>query len=266
VLASAIDAAGNRENPPAAHLIVINPAKNPANTAAAEATPTPPETETACEPEITVVAQFGVNVRRGPGLAYNIVTTLPKDTVAPIMGRNTTGSWWRLDLETGTRSEYWVADDVVDAACTADVPVVATPVPPTPTPTATPTSTPTPTATPTATPTFTPTPTPTGDPDRVPPVVSINHVPTTPNETETVAFTAQASDLGTVVRLEIWVQAPGEPALVRRKVCEDVTVCVYQGGPYPSGSGTYQAYAWDGADNQGETAVIPFTVISASYP
>lgn len=266
VLAAASDAAGNRENPPAARLVVINPAKNPANAGAAESTPTPPETETECEPEITVAAQFGVNVRQGPGLAYNIVTTLPKDAVAPIIGRNTTGSWWRLDLDTGVRSEYWVADDVVDTICTADVPTVATPVPPTATPTDTPTATPTNTPTVTPTPTFTPTPTPTGDPDRVPPVVSINHVPATPDETETVAFTAQASDLGMVARIEIWVQAPGESALVRRKVCEDVTVCVYQGGSYVPGGGTYQAYAWDVADNQGETAVIPFTVLSTSYP
>jgi hypothetical protein len=163
-------------------------------------------------------------------------------------------------LDVGTSAEYWVSDDVVDTVCVADVPVVATPLPPTATPT------PTATATPTATPTSTPTATPTSDPDVIVPIVSVGHAPATPDESETVAFTAQASDNGTVARIEIWVQAPGETSLLRKKVCEAVTVCVYQGGPYEAGDGEYRAFAWDVAGNQGVTAVMPFSVVSSSYP
>ena len=265
VLAAATDNEGNRENPPAFRHFIIDPSKNPDNVNEATPTDTPlPETEAGCEPEITVLAQFGVNVRRGPGLEYGIVTSLPQGTTAPIIGRNATGSWWRLDLDVGTSSEYWVSDDVVDAACAGEVPVVATPPPPTSTPTPTPTATPT--TIPTTTPTTTPTATPTGDPDTVAPVVSVGHAPTSPDESETVAFTAQASDKGGVVRIEVWVQAPGESGMVRRKVCEDVTVCVYQGGPYTAGDGEYRAFAWDAAGNQGVTAVMSFTVIASPYP
>jgi len=261
VLAAAIDNEGNRENPPAFRHIIIDPSKNPSNVSESIPTPTPsPETESTCDPTITVVAEFGVNIRRGPGLEYSIVTSLPQGTIAPIVGQNHRGSWWRLNLDVGTSSEYWVADDVVDAVCVGDVPIVATPLPPTATPT------PTPTATSTATPTTTPTATATSDPDVQEPTVSIVHAPVTPNDDETVAFTAQASDDGAVARIEIWVQAPSESGLLRRQVCEDVTVCAYQGGSYAVGDGEYQAFAWDMAGNQGVTAVMPFTVVSSTTP
>jgi uncharacterized protein YraI len=263
VLAAATNKDGNRENPPAALAIVIDPSQNPA--AVTEPTITPlPETETGCEPTITVLAEFGVNVRRGPGLEYAIATTLSQGKTASVIGRNQTGSWWRLGLDTGTSSEYWVSDDVVDTVCVEEIPVVAAPPLPTATPTATPTTTPT--MTPTQTPTVTPTATPTGDPDVQPPTISVLHAPITLDESETVAFTAQASDAGVVARIEIWVQAPDEAGLIRRKVCEAVTVCVYQSGPYAAGDGSYQAFAWDVAGNQGVTAVLPFTVLPLAYP
>ncbi len=259
VLAAATDHEGNRENPPAFRHIIVSSSQG--STVVEEPTPThTPSSDSSCQPEITVDASFGVNVRRGPGLEYGIVTSLPQGANAPVIGRNRPGSWWKLDLDVGTSREYWVAADVVKETCVEDVPVVPTPPPPTATPTATPTMTPTPT------PTATPTMTPTGDPDIEPPEVSIAHTPLLPTSEDQMVFVAQAEDDTAVARIEIWVRAPSESSLIRRMVCEDVTVCVYDAGSYQTGEGDYQAFAWDMADNQGVTAVLPFTVESPAYP
>jgi hypothetical protein len=231
----------------------VPPTPTPSPTSAA---PTP--TGNGCEPTITVLAQFGVNVRRGPGLQYDIITTLPQGETAPVIGQNGRGSWWRLGLETGGGTEFWVAGDVVEAACTSAVPILPTPPPPT--------STPTPTATPTSTPTSTPTATatPTGEPDVNPPLLSIVHAPTAPTGADEVTFTVQAVDESAITRIELWVQAPDEGGLLRVKVCQATAVCVFSGGPYAAGTGRYQALAWDAANNQGETAVFEFTVTAAN--
>ncbi|MCZ7671388.1 MAG: SH3 domain-containing protein [Chloroflexi bacterium] len=111
MLAAAVDQAGNRENPPAARSFIIDPAQEPA-VAPEATTETPAGTPAVCEATITVDAQFGVNVRQGPGVQYEIVTTLPQGETALISGQNSSGSWWRLALDVGTSSQYWVSDDV----------------------------------------------------------------------------------------------------------------------------------------------------------
>jgi uncharacterized protein YraI len=219
-------------------------------------------TEAACEATMTVTAVFGVNVRQGPGTNYAIALSLPQGSTAPINGRNENGRWWRISLDR-PGDEFWVSDDVVEATCTANVPMVATPPPPTPTPTAT--STATPTATPTATATATPTTTATttGQPDTRPPAVSILTIPQSPTAAEPVRFTVQAADDRNVVRIELWIQAPNAAELVRVMVCEGVTTCEYLGGPYVAGTLQYRAFAWDGANNQGGTAVLSLTISPA---
>jgi len=257
VLVSATDEAGNVEDPPAARAIVIDRSKNLLAPTAENATNTPtPTGAAACTPTITVTAAFGVNVRRGPGVAYAIVATLPQGETATINGRNPAGSWWRIELDRPGGPEFWVSDDVVETDCTAEVTAVPTPAPPTPTPTATatPTSTPTPTATPTLTPTL--------NPDVRPPVVSITLSPPRPTTADLLVFTARAEDNEAVSRIEIWVQAPGAPELVRVQTCLEATVCVYNGGPYPVGDVLYRAYAWDLAENQDVTAVMQTAVIA----
>ena len=257
VLVSATDEAGNVEDPPAARAIVIDPSKNLLAPTAEEASETPtPTTEAACTPVITVTAAFGVNVRRGPGVAYPIVTTLAQGETAPINGRNPSGSWWRVDLDRPGGPEFWVSDDVVETACTAEVTAVSTPAPPTPTPTATATATNTPT------PTATPTLTPTLNPDVRPPVVSITLAPPRPTTDDALVFTARAEDNEAVGRIEIWVQAPGAPDLVRVQTCLESTTCVYNGGPYQAGDLFYRAFAWDLAENQDATAVMQTAVLS----
>jgi murein DD-endopeptidase MepM/ murein hydrolase activator NlpD len=255
VLVSATDNAGNVEEPPAARAIVIDPSKNLLAPTGSEPTGTPTVTgEAACTPTITVTAEFGVNVRRGPGVAYAIATTLPQGRTATINGRNPTGSWWRLDLPGS--GEFWVSDDVVETACVDGVTAVPTPALPTATPTATatPTNTPTPTATPTLTPTLIP--------DVRPPVVSITVFPPRPNTDDTLTFTARAEDNVAVARIEIWLQRPDETDLVRVQSCLETTICVYEGGPFAAGVLFYRAYAWDLADNQDATAVMQLAIQS----
>lgn len=240
--------------------LVAEPSPSPTPASSATLSATPGATAVAaCEATMTVTAAFGVNVRRGPGTQYAIAVSLPQGSIAPINGRTENGRWWRISLERPGSPDFWVSGDVVEVACADDVPVVATPPPPTPTPTATPTQTPT--ATPTATPTVTATPT--GLPDTRPPAVSVLLAPTNPRSNESVTFTAQAADEGPVARIELWIQPPGDSELVRMVVCEEVTTCQYIGGPYAAGTLQYRAFAWDGANNQGGTAVLSLTILSA---
>ncbi|MBK8985461.1 MAG: peptidoglycan DD-metalloendopeptidase family protein [Chloroflexi bacterium] len=255
VLVSATDNVGNVEEPPAARAIVIDPSKNLLAPSGSPPTGAPSATatdEAACTPTITVTAEFGVNVRRGPGVAYPVATTLPQGRTATINGRNSTSSWWRLELPGS--GEFWVSDDVVETACVAGVTAVPTPAPPTATPTvtATPTNTPTPTATPTLTPTL--------NPDIRPPVVSITVLPLRPTASDVLTFTARAEDNQAVARIEIWLQSPGQTDLVRVQSCLAVTICEFAGGPYAAGVLFYRAYAWDLANNQDATAVMQLTI------
>lgn len=238
--------------------LTAEPSPSPSPSLAVTQSATPPTTALAtCEATMTVTAVFGVNVRRGPGTQYAIAVSLPQGSTAPIDGQTENGSWWRISLERPGSPDFWVSDDVVETACTADVPIVATPPPPTATPTATPTQTPTSTPTPTAT----PTPTPTGPPDTRPPAVSVLTAPASPRANEAITFTVLAADEGTVARIELWIQAPGATELVRVLVCEAVTTCQYVGGPYPTGTLQYRAFAWDGANNQGGTAVLNLAIL-----
>ena len=260
VLASATDNAGNVEDPPTARAFVIDPSKSllapeETKTLTPTGTPTLPG-GAACTPTITVTAEFGVNVRRGPGVAYPIATTLPQGQTAVIDGRNPTGSWWRIVLERAGGPEFWVSDDVVETSCIDGVTAVPTPLPPTATPTQTPTATPTQTPTPTATPTLTVT----RNPDARPPVVSIAFTPVRPAAGDIITFTARAEDNDAVARIEIWLQSPSQTDLVRVQTCLETTICQYTGGPYAAGELRYRAYAWDLADNQDATPITSVTI------
>lgn len=254
VLVSATDGAGNVEDPPVSRHIVIDPAKDPAAETATPTTVVP-----ACEPAVT--AELNANVRWGPGTLYGVVAALQEGESAPVIGRNGDGSWWRIDLEAPTNTEFWIAASVVSINCgAAEVPVVDTPVPPTltPTPTATATATATSTPTPTATATVTPTVTPL--PDARPPRVSITHTPPRPTEFETVTFTATAVDNVGVSRIEIWVQGPQDEEAQLVQTCAGTKVCAYSGGPYAPGELRYLAYAWDDAGNRGRSGMAMVTV------
>jgi len=132
----------------------------------AVSTPTPVqpgETPTPSGPP-TAVTTTDLNVREGPGQEYPILGLLPVNTQVEITGQNTDGSWWQIAYPQGSGDRGWIFAAFTRTSNTENVPVVETPVAPTPTntPTLTPTATPSPTKPPTSTPTVTLTPTPTG--------------------------------------------------------------------------------------------------------
>ena len=144
-------------------------------------TPTPEPIETVPgNPSLTT--RTDLNVRGGPGIAYDLLGLLPTGTEAEIIGRDSTRQWWQVRFDPAVDGRGWVSADSAfsEALNVENVPVVQPPPTPTGTPTATsvpPTDTPTatlppPTSTPTATesaPTDTPEPTstPTAEPGTI---------------------------------------------------------------------------------------------------
>lgn len=119
-----------------------------------------PPTETAVDTPtatITATATLGIplftattnaNCRSGPGMNYDILRVLPAGTSEPIVGKDSTGTWWVI--QNGIRC--WI--NYTTGTASGDLSRVSIlPAPPTPTwiPTATQTMTPTPTITPTPT-------------------------------------------------------------------------------------------------------------------
>ncbi len=107
------------------------------------------------------VTTSDLNVREGPGQEYPVLGLLPVGTQVEVTGKNPDGTWWQVVYPAGSAERAWIYAPFTRSSNAQDVPVVPTPVPPTPTytPTITPTATAPPTSTPT--PTKTPTPTPT---------------------------------------------------------------------------------------------------------
>ncbi len=54
------------------------------------------------------LVNVGLNFRTGPSTGYQIITVLPSGTLAPITGRNSEHSWWRLNVENRVG---WVSGD-----------------------------------------------------------------------------------------------------------------------------------------------------------
>jgi hypothetical protein len=90
-----------------------------------------------------------VNTRQGPGIDYQLATTIRQGETYQIVGRNADYSWWLICCVGG--QQVWVTSNlvrVIGDATDVQFIQVAPPPPPTPTPgppTATPTITPTPT-------------------------------------------------------------------------------------------------------------------------
>lgn len=106
-------------------------------------TPTPPASpEPAGRPVVSIPAG-GVNVRRGPGLEFDLLGRLDENQTVAVVGQNETGDWWQIEYEAGETGRAWVADAVVDfSGSRAGVPVVtagASAAQATPRPAATPT-------------------------------------------------------------------------------------------------------------------------------
>lgn len=104
----------------------------------------------------SVKSLVNVNIRNGPGTAYNIIGLLAAGNTAVVVGKSPDGSWWKILCPAGG-NECWVSADanLTSASNAAGVPIAA--VPPTPIPS------PTPLATNTSVPTNTPPPVPAPD-------------------------------------------------------------------------------------------------------
>jgi hypothetical protein len=85
------------------------------------------------------------------------------------------------------------------------------------------------------------------------PSVGIRHSPSSPNTLQKVIFSANATDAGGISKVEIAVNG---------KVMKSCTImpCTYEGGPYPVGSVSYGAYAYDKAGNKASTGSKSLTV------
>jgi len=68
----------------------------------AEATPTASAITEATVAEVQLEASENLAIRRGPGLAYNIVGTLTPDQRVRVLGRNADGGWAYVEQFGGT--------------------------------------------------------------------------------------------------------------------------------------------------------------------
>ena len=118
---------------PSATLI---PSSTPTPVASPTQPPTPTATATPSQPQVT--AATTVNIRRGPGINFPIVATLPSNISLPIVGQNGVGTWWLIQGPDGDTG--WVSGSVVTVqgrtegvpvAQAAAAPTAAPPPPPT---------------------------------------------------------------------------------------------------------------------------------------
>jgi uncharacterized protein YraI len=97
----------------------------------------PPETGTVPTPEpgaATVTSTTYLNVRRGPGTNYPILTTVPPATAGEAIGISADGQWFQVKAPTDITGDgkAWVSVEYVTAQSTGNLPVI--PAPPAPPP------------------------------------------------------------------------------------------------------------------------------------
>ncbi|MFP4322035.1 MAG: SH3 domain-containing protein [Anaerolineales bacterium] len=61
---------------------------------------------------VTPLGDVGVNIRRGPGTAFEIIDGLTVNALATVIGRNADNSWWQIEYEDGFFG--WVADRAIE--------------------------------------------------------------------------------------------------------------------------------------------------------
>ncbi len=74
-----------------------------------------------------VVPEAGVNVRTGPGTAYDVWGVAAQDTIGEIIGVSEDGEWWVANVPDAPAGQGWVAAAYVEATNADDVPVIAAP-------------------------------------------------------------------------------------------------------------------------------------------
>jgi hypothetical protein len=82
-------------------------------------TPTPTATNTPTAqlaPQVTFISN--ANCRKGPGPAYDVVTSFVAGKILDTVGRNDDGSWWLVQIQPG--STCWVGDSTVSKSGPVD--------------------------------------------------------------------------------------------------------------------------------------------------
>lgn len=127
-------------------------------TATSLATEAPSPTATPSVPTRARITGDGLQVRVGPGTAYEVRASLAEGDEVTVLGRDEMGDWVKVGLDSG--EEGWVAAEFVDVGGNLKAVPVITPEPiVTPTVELTPTARPSPTVPPEATAAPTPVPT-----------------------------------------------------------------------------------------------------------
>ena len=114
--------------PPASTVITVTATPPAITTVEPTSTPVPP-TPTPAQPRLTA-GDSAVNVRRGPGLAYEKIDLLPAGTQAVVTGWS--GAWWQIDYQ---GQAGFVFGEIVTAFDVDEAPEVEAPALPEPTPT-----------------------------------------------------------------------------------------------------------------------------------
>ena len=180
-----------------------------------------------------VIPDSSVNCRSAPYLSSPVDDYLNADRHYWLKGRVGDNSWWFVNGR-----ECWVAESVVAFyGDPNDLPVY--PWPPTPVPQATDTPEPG---------------------DMYPPLVEISHSPSSPTISDSVTFTAIASDNVGVKKISIWVKVSMVWSQYPIKTCNNTTSCTYIGGPFDEGEVEYYAEAVDTSGNEGQSSVHGFNV------
>jgi hypothetical protein len=171
-----------------------------------------------------ITAPVNVTCRTGPGTVYPAVRYYEVGQNRYLDGRLGNNTYWY------TTDECWVAASVVETQGDPSV-LPLLPIPPTPVPA-----------------------------DTSPPSISVSLDPAVPDITDTVYFTATASDDRGVTRILIRVKPPGASSFSIEKECTNKTTCTYSGGPFDEGIGEFYAEAWDEAGNKKSSGTQIFTV------
>ena len=136
----------------------LEPTATPLATEAPSPTATPSSAVTLIVPMRARITGDGLQVRVGPGTAYEVRASLAEGDEVNVLGRDEMGDWVKVGLDSG--EEGWVAAEFVDVGGNLKAVPVVTPEPiATPTTELTPTAMPSPTVPPEATAAPTPVPT-----------------------------------------------------------------------------------------------------------
>jgi uncharacterized protein YraI len=74
------------------------------------------------EPSVTAITN--VNIRSGPDISFEVIGLLGLGQQAAVVGVDSDGNWWAIDIPSFESGRGWISIDYVTAENTGDVPVV----------------------------------------------------------------------------------------------------------------------------------------------